>query len=190
MTRSPANASARRRPPAIEPTRKVLRIDPAAEKSTRSASETVTAELPNVVLRIPEIVASAPAEPRPESSSSQSETVDRLKILGVAAALVLLAVLLFSSAEQSGNRRVEPLSPTPLAPAAASPDQQYAPPWQAPVVAAPPVPTTPNAPSGADPPVYRTAERLDSGVDRYERPRVRFEGSIEKQTPEIRHERP
>jgi hypothetical protein len=170
--------------------RKVLRIDSAVAKKSAPVPEPVKVELPNVVLRLPEIRTDAHVEPRIEALKEQPGARDRLKIIGVAAALVLLAVLLFSSAEQPANRPIEPLSPTPLAPAAASPAQQYAPSWQSPVVSLPPVSEPSGAPGVADRPSYRTADRSNAQEGRYDQPSVRFHGSIEKQTPDIHHERP
>jgi hypothetical protein len=190
MMRSAGNGVSKRRPPAIEPVRKVLRIDSAGMKPARPPAERAKVEMPNVVLRLPEIRSESDTEPQHKPANQLPGTKDRLKIIGVAAALVLLAVLLFSSAEQPAKRPLDPLTPTPLAPAAASPDQQCAPPWQSPVVALPAVSEPSNATSIAEQPAYRTADRSAGSGDRYQQPSVRFEGSIEKQTPDIRHERP
>lgn len=190
MTRSPASGVSRRRPPAIQPVRKLVRIDSAEVTHRPPSAEPIRAELPNMVLRLPEIPAELPVATASEVVAPPSAENDRLKIVCVAAAIVLLAVLFFSSAEQPANRPLDPLSPTPLAPATTSPEMQTAPPWQAPVVSVPPAPDLSSQSGNADRPAYRTADRSVAPGDAPSRPSVRFEGSIEKQPLEFHHERP
>lgn len=169
-----------------------MRIDSAEATHRLPPAEPVRTELPHTVLRLPEIAFESSASPAGQIPAPQSADAenDRLKIICVAAALVLLAVLFFSTAEQAPNRPPEPLPATPLVPAATSPELQTAPPWQSPVVSVPPAPETASHGNQADPPAYRTADRSAASGDRYSQPNVRFEGSIEKQTPDIHHERP
>jgi hypothetical protein len=190
-----SNPVSRRRPPAIEPQRKSVRVDPPAEATTPQVAAAARNESPLVVLRLPEIAPAPVTIPfKSVAQPAAAPKNEQFKLIAVAGGLVLLAAALFSGGAKRPATPIEPANPPALTPPAASPSDGQAPPWQGPVVSLPPIG---EQPVREEYPSYRTADRTttlgeaarrDSALET--RPSVRFEGSIEKQTPDFRYERP
>ena len=142
-----------RRPPALEPSR-ASQIDEAVDQHepptphVRSTHRYST-ELPFVVLRLPEVrPIVALAEPTRIVMPLKAKK-ERVTLIAVATALVLLAALLFSgNGKKQASNPQDNLNAAPAWQTSGTPVHQPLPAWKEPIVALPPIdqmaPITPN----------------------------------------------